>query len=234
MNAALHPQFLPGDTDGRVLDGRWEPTDQVTSGRPTMTAVPAVPAAFDVEYVTTRGPWTFTRQTSMDARLITEFYELYRLAFDPLKKRAVARQVLTWDEFCDQMNDQRVVKYIARDAAGEALGLTTLTNELESIPWISPEYFAEHFPDHSARKAVYYLGFTLAHPSQRHLRFVETIVMVGMQSLAFHRAVIAYDVCAFNNLELRFNERIADALRKFPTAKLELMDTQSYSCVTFA
>lgn len=198
-----------------------------------MTAPPAVPHAPGIDYVTSRGPWHFTRQSSMDDDHIDSFYALYSLAFDPLKKRSVARQVLTRQEFRDQMLDERVEKYVAWSETGEPLGLTTFTNALDSVPWVSPDYFAEHYPEHWARNAVYYLGFTLAHPSQRHLRFVETIITVGMQQAITEHAVIAYDVCAFNNQALRFNGRIADLLENVPTAHLELIDTQLYSCVTF-
>lgn len=200
---------------------------------PQAHPVSVVPQAAVAEYVTTRGPWHFTRQTTMDEGLIEEFYDLYSLAFDPLKRHSVARQVLTRQEFAEQMLDERVVKYVARNDAGDPLGLTTLTNAIDSVPWVSPDYFEEHYPDHWARGAVYYLGFTLAHPSQRHLQFIETVIMVGMQGLASERAVIAYDICAFNNQHLRFNERIAGLLDKFPAAHLELVDTQYYSCVTF-
>ena len=192
-----------------------------------------VPQATDVKYVTSRGPWHFTRQTTMDEHLIEEFYELYSLAFDPLKRHSVARQVLTREEFTEQMVDDRVVKYVARSDSGDPLGLTTLTQALDSVPWVSPDYFEEHYPDQWARGAVYYLGFTLAHPSQRHLRFIETIIKVGIPGLANERAVVAYDVCAFNNEQLRFEERISGLLKDFPTARLEIVDTQSYSCVTF-
>ena len=170
MSAALYPQQVSDDFYDQIATDRW-PAIGARRSAPAITAVPPLP---QVEYVTTQGPWEFTRQTTMDARLIAEFYDLYSLAFEPLKKRSVARQVLTEAEFTEQMLDERVVKYVARGERGEALGLTTLTNELDSVPWVSPDYFIEHYPEHSARNAVYYLGFTLAHPSQRHLRFVET------------------------------------------------------------
>jgi hypothetical protein len=230
MSAALYSQPVYDDFYDQIATDRWP----AIGARRSASAITAVPPLPQVEYVTTEGPWVFTRQTTMDARLIAEFYDLYSLAFEPLKKRSVARQVLTEAEFTDQMLDERVVKYVARGEQGQAVGLTTLTNELDSVPWVSPDYFTEHYPEHSARNAVYYLGFTLAHPSQRHLRFVETIIMVGLQNLALDHAVVAYDVCAFNNLELKFNDRVAGALRNFPAAKLELVDTQYYSCVTFS
>ena len=103
-------------------------------------------------------------------------YRLYRPAFEPLKVRSAARQVLTRSEFFDQMRDDRVDKYVAWENGAEPIGMITLTRHLESVPWISPEYFAARYPEHWARNAIYYLGFILAHPRNRTARFLETIV----------------------------------------------------------
>ena len=145
------------------------------------------------------GHWRFTRETVVTDPLAAQFYELYELTFGPLRSRSVARQVLTKSEFYTQMSDPRVDKYIAWSDDGEPVGITTLTKHLESVPWISPEYFAAHYPDHWARHAVYYLGFTLARPSMRQHGFLEAIIEVGMAPLAAERAVMGYDVCAYNN-----------------------------------
>ena len=45
--------------------------------------------------------------------------------------------------------------------------MTTLTSDLATVPWISPAYFAHHYPEHHARGAIYYLGFTLVHPDHQ-------------------------------------------------------------------
>ena len=81
--------------------------------------------------------------------------------------RAAARQVLTRGEFFDQMEDHRVDKYVAWEKRTSPIGMITLTRHLESVPWISPEYFAARYPEQWARNAIYYLGFTLAHPRNR-------------------------------------------------------------------
>jgi hypothetical protein len=180
------------------------------------------------------GPWTFTREHVVDPARADAFYALYALAFDPLKSRSAARQVLTRAEFFDQMSDRRVEKYIAWDATGQAVGITTLTKHLKSVPWISPDYFALHYPEQWARNAVYYLGFTLAHPRVRQQRFLETIIGVGIASLSAERAVVAYDVCAYNNTALGFTERIEDLLRRYPEARLAAIDTQIYYAVRFS
>ncbi|MGZ4524317.1 MAG: hypothetical protein ACXVXO_13025, partial [Mycobacteriaceae bacterium] len=76
----------------------------------------------------------------MDDLTAQMFYDLYLAAFGPMRTRAAARNVLHQDEFFAEMNDTRVSKYVAWDADGRAVGLTTLTNDLHSVPWISPEY----------------------------------------------------------------------------------------------
>lgn len=196
-----------------------------------MSALPSFPEAV---YVTSYGPWHFTRQATMSRHLIDDFYALYRVAFDPLKELSAARQVLTEQEFREQMLDDRVDKYVAWDDAGRAVGLTTLTRALDAVPWISPEYFAARYPEQWTRNAVYYLGITLTHPSQRHRRFLETLVRVGMEQAITEHAAIAYDVCAHNNDLLRFQERLTAALAAVPGARCERIDTQIYSCVTWS
>jgi hypothetical protein len=180
------------------------------------------------------GPWTFTREEVVDPVRGDTFYGLYALAFSPLMARSPARQVLTREEFFDQMTNPLVEKYIAWDSNGEAVGITTLTRHLATVPWISPEYFATHYPDEWARNAIYYLGFTLAHPRLRQQRFLETIIGLGIGALSEQRAVIAYDVCAYNNSVLRFSERIEELLRRHPQAHLAAIDTQIYYAVRFS
>jgi hypothetical protein len=195
---------------------------------------PRAPETLEIDVSAAEGPWTFTREQVIDPVRADAFYALYALAFDPLKTRAVARQVLTRAEFHDQMTDRRIDKYIAWDTDGEAVGITTLTRHLAAVPWISPEYFAAKYPDEWARNAVYYLGFTLAHPRLRQQRFLETIIGLGIGALSAQRAVIAYDVCAYNNTALRFSERIEVLLRRYPQASVAAIDSQVYYAVRFS
>lgn len=179
------------------------------------------------------GPWRFTCQAQIEDDHIRQFFELYELAFGPLAVRAAARQVLTFEEFHAQMRNSSVEKYVAWDDVGEPIGLITLTKNLQSIPWISPQYYAARYPEQWARNAIYYLGFALAHPSMRHQRFIETIIGVGMTKLPAEQAVMAYDLCAFNNAALRFTDRIEQVLGSDPAIHLEALDSQIYYAVDF-
>ena len=73
-----------------------------------------------------------------------------------------------------------------------------MTRSLETVPWISPEYFRARFPEHAARDAIYYLGFTLVDPKNRDQRVFEEMFRLGMQRLIDDRAVCAWDLCAYN------------------------------------
>lgn len=193
----------------------------------------AGPHVMASEYIAKAGPWHFTRQAVVDELQTRQLYQLYRQAFDPLRTTSAARQVLTRTEFEAIMADGRVDKYLARTDAGETVGLTTLTRRLESVPWISPEYYAARYPDYWARDALYYLGFVLTRPDLRHSRFLETVVELGMAKLTRERAMVAYDVCAFNHDVLRFSTRIAELLATDPRAHLEQADRQIYFAATF-
>jgi len=180
------------------------------------------------------GPWRFTREAQLLGDVADSLYSLYQQAFDPLKVQAAARHVLTREEFFGQMEDERIDKYVAWDADRSPIGMITLTRQLESMPWISPEYFAARFPEQWARNAVYYLGFGLARPSTSEARFLETCTAICVEPLVAERAVIAYDVCSYNNDVLGFADRIARAARHGSASHVHKLDTQVYYAVNFA
>jgi hypothetical protein len=179
------------------------------------------------------GPWRFTREAAIGGAAAQALYSLYRQAFEPLKVKAVARQLLTGEEFFGQMRDDRIDKYVAWEPHGQPIGLITLTRHHEAMPWVSPEYFEARFPEQWARKAVYYLGYLLARPVTRRTRFLETICKVCVEPLVAERAVIAYDVCSYNNDMLDFAERISRVARQFAGSHVHKLDAQVYYAVTF-
>ena len=177
------------------------------------------------------GPWRFTREATVVGAAAETLYSLYHRAFEPLKIRAAARQVLTRDEFSEQMQDDRIDKYVAWEPDGKPIGLITLTRHLDAMPWISPEYFAARFPEQWSRKAVYYLGYVLARPVTRRTRFLETICRLCVEPLVAERAVIAYDVCSYNNDMLDLADRISRVARQFAGSHVQKLDAQVYYAV---
>jgi hypothetical protein len=179
------------------------------------------------------GPWRFTRETVVTDAPAEALYRLYRPAFEPLKVRSAARQVLTRSEFLEQMRDDRVDKYVAWENDTDPIGMITLTRSLESVPWISPEYFAARYPDQWSRNAIYYLGIILAHPRNHTARFLDTIVRLSLEPLADERALIAYDMCHYI-ASRRLAERVAAVVREYTGIEAEELDRQLYYGVNFA
>jgi hypothetical protein len=176
-------------------------------------------------------PWV-TVETEIDPTTTAAFHDLYLAAFGPLRTRAVARQVLHRNEFFAEMSDPRVEKWVAWDDSGTPVGMTTLTRHLETVPWISPDYFAARFPDYAAREAVYYLGFTLVHPAARRDRVFAAMLDAIIARLTRQDAVLAYDVCAYNDDVLRMGRRMELILRRAADLVVGPLDTQTYYYVT--
>ena len=175
----------------------------------------------------TRSTVNITIETAIDLQHTELFYELYLKAFGELRTRAAARQVLHRNEFFDEMTDSRVWKYVAWGTDGLPLALSTMTRSLETVPWISPEYFRARYPEHAARNAIYYLGFALVDPKSQHQRVFEEMLRMWSQRLSADRAVCAWDLCAYNR-DIGLGERIETLIRRWADLEVFALDSQTY------
>lgn len=174
-----------------------------------------------------------TFETSVSGELADRFWELYVTAFGPMRTRAAARHVLRREEFDDELADGRVTKLLARDEQGEAVGLTTLATDLAAVPWVSEEFFAVRYPEHAARGAIWYIGFTLTHPGRRATRTFMDMIDALTAHLAEHRVVCAYDISRFNEDSLRFADHLRRHLERTHDVDVRAVDRQTYYATTF-
>ncbi|WP_277211774.1 hypothetical protein [Isoptericola croceus] len=174
-----------------------------------------------------------TFEKSVPEAVADHFWGLYLAAFEPLRTRAAARHVLHREEFDEEMADPRVTKLLARDEQGEPVGLTTLATDLAAVPWVSPEFYAARFPEYSARGAVWYVGFTLAHPGRRSTRTFMDMLDALVAHLAEHRVVACYDVSRFNDDSLRFAENLRRHVERTQDITVETIDRQTYYSMSF-
>jgi hypothetical protein len=175
-----------------------------------------------------------TVETDIDPSTAEVYYRLYSASFGALAARAAARQVLHRHEFMAEMADHRVWKYVAWADDGHPVGLSTLTRHLETIPWISPAYFAQKYPDHACRNAIYYLGFSLVNSPQRRSRIFDDMISAVVERLVEDRAVCGYDICAYNDQALRLGYNIEALLRRRAYVDVAAIDRQTYYSATFA
>ena len=175
-----------------------------------------------------RGVPSVTIETTVDELTARRFYRLYVKTFGDLAIKAVARQLLHEHEFMDEMLDERVDKYLAWSEDGEPVAMCTLTRHLETVPWISPAYFAHHFPEHTARDAVYYLGFILVDQDHRGAHLSLDLIRRLSETLIEQRAMCAYDICSYNNEVLGLADAIEALITGMADVDVATIDTQTY------
>lgn len=173
-----------------------------------------------------------TRETAVSDEIAAEYFLLYRKTFGELETKAAARQVLHEDEFLEEMSDPRVEKYVAWDG-DKVIGISTLTRDLDTVPWISAAYFAHHFPEQSSRDAVFYLGFTLVHGDYRQGRIFQAMITQMTRVVAEARGLCAWDICAFNDA-WGFGDVIEQMLLRNADVSVKPIDRQTYYAVSFA
>lgn len=176
---------------------------------------------------------TITVATTVDEATATRYFGLYRDTFSELATRAVARQLLHEAEFMEEMEDERVMKYLAWDEDGELIGMSTLTRDLSTVPWISPDYFAHHYPEHTARNAVFYLGFTLVDRRRRKSQIFQAMIETIVELLVEERAVCGYDLCSFNDQVIGLGPSIERLLHRNAGLQLSVVDVQTYYSAVF-
>jgi hypothetical protein len=175
------------------------------------------------------GPFVVTVAQDVDGATVEALWELYRTAFDGMQHRAAARQLLTRDEFSHEVVDRRVSKYLVRDDGGAIWGLVTLTNDLTTVPWISPEFYAARYPEHAARQAVYYGPLAMVHPRARGSRAFRQLVEAFGRDVAADDGVLAVDMCRFNVDVVELHDTLTEVLTDvWGAADCVRLDTQVY------
>lgn len=161
---------------------------------------------------------------------IAAFYPLYVAAFEPVSTRAAARHLLAAEHFEAEMVDERIDKYVLWDD-DTPLALTTLSTDLDAVAWISPEYFAARYPEQYARRAIFYLGYTLVEPERAEQGMFHLMIDAIERRCAEARGVFAFDVCAYNDAH-SVGRRIR-RLGETDGWSLAAIDVQTYYAATF-
>ncbi|KAA0019478.1 hypothetical protein [Antrihabitans cavernicola] len=170
---------------------------------------------------------TVTIEEQISSENIELFYDLYEKAFGELRVKAAGRQVLHPAEFREEMLDARVMKYVSWSLENQPLSLTTLTNSLETVPWISPEYFNAKYPG----RALYYLGFTLVRPDIRMQYVFRDIATRIANRMRNENAVLCLDMCGHHT-----SHGFDHTLRSIGVATgttLDALDTQTFFAADF-
>ena len=169
-----------------------------------------------------------TIETVIDEATTEQFLALYRAAFDPLETVAAGRQSLTDDEFREEMRDESVLKFVGWDRRERPVAMAVIATDLDSVPWISPAFWKERYPEHASRGAIFYFGALLVSPTVRggpwaHRMLTETVRFTGR-----NRAVAAFDCCQHNVDTVELPRLIAEVSHKLAYTDTHQVDAQVY------
>ena len=168
-----------------------------------------------------------TVETEVDPRVTTDLYALFETAFAHLEQLAAARHLLHEEEFRNEIEDRRILKYIAWGPDGAPIGLCTVTSDLGAVPWVSPGFYAHRFPEHHARGAIQYVGVMMVHPSARGAGAFREIARQIAAAAAEVGAVLAWDLCE-SNQSAGLHRLFSSMLRSMTDATVAEVDRQVY------
>ena len=133
----------------------------------------------------------------LTAEEVSAAWQLYEERFTDLDSHAVQRHLMTREEFLHVCADRDVEKWRVFDERDRLVGLATYTNVLESMPLISPAYFAARYPEQFAAGQVWYCGFVCVSDVADSRTFLELITRMYRQA-ADRGGVISLDYCGVN------------------------------------
>lgn len=174
----------------------------------------------------------------VDGDLAEQVWEMYAAAFEPLRTTAVQRHVMLRQEFDDVMCDPRVRKILAVDRPDSGrlvvAGAATLTQDLDAVPLISPDYFAARWPQLFAERRIWYVGFLAVHPDYHGTRAVSVTVGEICRRAAREGGLVAVDICAHNEATIKLPTLLLRLARTFtPRTSLLKLDAQTYWAFDF-
>jgi hypothetical protein len=162
------------------------------------------------------------------APVLDATWRLYNRALEELRRTAVQRHVMHRDEFDHVMADERVWKYRGVTSTGEISALATFTNDLDSMPLISPDYFAHHWPQLYKEHRIWYIGFFVIDPKHRRSGIFERVIAHMWQQVVHSRGIALLDI-ARRNEEVGLPDGIQRVLLSLsPGMQATRLDEQTY------
>lgn len=140
-----------------------------------------------------------TIDTVVSAEIAERFWSLYDQAFEPLRTASPCRQYMREHEFKEEMNDERMLKFVLWDELDNALGMALVATDLHAVDWISPDYFKRRFPEHFERGLVYYFGALLVEPSSQGMKYSKMLLQELVNFVIRNNGIAAYDCYSGNN-----------------------------------
>lgn len=156
---------------------------------------------------------------------LEEAWEVYESSFEELKRNHPCRQSLHRIEFDEFMANTEVTKLFVKED-GELVAGSLFTKNFALVPWISPQYYDEHFPEYIHRR-MYAQSF-FVRPDKRGKGILQTLAHEMRRYM--NREGLAVAFCDFggrNDVTFKFLLRVVRG-ESLPSARIQI---QSYNAI---
>jgi hypothetical protein len=164
-----------------------------------------------------------------------QYWNLYQRAFDDLRGVAVQRHLMYENEFAAVAADDRVAKYVVTDSQrGRVAALATMTNDLNAVPLISPEYFAQHWATLYQARKIWYVSFVAVEPDYQGTGAMGLLIGRMCQEVGSDGGVICVDICEHNETRHRLPTAIGALANTYtPGVNRKRLDAQVFWAYEF-
>lgn len=170
---------------------------------------------------------SITHETVVTGAPAEALYEAYLESILPLTALAVLKHLDTKAEVLANLANPRIEKIVGWQG-DVPVGLAMVTNSLEDVSEISPDFLRSKYPEHAAKNRIYVGMLMLVSPRVRGLTLFGRLYTELWQVPALAGGILVFDVCEFNRTMFDTDllaKRIAD---NFPRSAVEVLDRQTW------
>jgi hypothetical protein len=173
------------------------------------------------------GRLTITHETVVTGAPAEALYEAYVESILPLTSLAVLKHLDSKAEVLANLANPRIEKIVGWQG-DEPVGLAMVTNSLDDVSEISPDFLRAKYPEHAAKNRIYVGMLVLVSPRLRGLTLFGRLYTELWQVPALAGGILVFDVCEFNRTMFDTDllaQRIAD---NFPRSAVAVLDRQTW------
>jgi hypothetical protein len=153
---------------------------------------------------------------------------LYRESVAPLAELAAGVQSFSDRELEEQLRNEAVIKLVGRDRDGHPQAFCLTTTDLTVVPWISPAYFARRFPEHHARRSIFYIVTIVVQPDRQGGLWAYALLKDLTRVIAGRHGIAAFDCCRYNQEAVNVPELARRVAGRFCDVDPLEVDTQRF------
>ena len=168
-----------------------------------------------------------THERHIDGEVAEALWEAYRENFSALAELAMLQHLYPREEILAELANPDILKIVGWQD-GRPVGLGMVTNVLEAVPQISPEFLRAKYPEHAARQAIYFGILVMVSPRVRGRTLFGRIYTELWQVPATDGGVLAFDVCEFNRTMFDADALAGRIASQFPRAHVGVVDRQTW------